>query len=93
MQISSEKKVKLITIMIICVAFVLMLILTIQFIKIGNLNAKKANLQNSYNTLEENIEKYSSEMKYYQDKEQYLKDYAHQYLDWSKPGETIYVSK
>ena len=90
MQLEGEKKIKLITILVVSIAFLLATIVFFQFLRLGNLTSKKRSLEKSYNELERSIETYSRELEYYQNTEQYLKDYAHQYLNWSNPNETIY---
>ena len=90
MQLNGERKVKLITILVVSIAFLLAIIVFFQFLRLGNLTSKKHSLEKSYSELEQSIETYSKELEYYQDREQYLKDYAHQYLNWSRDNEIIY---
>ena len=90
MHLEGEKKIKLITILVVSIAFLLATIVFFQFLRLGNLTSKRRSLEKSYNELEQSIETYSRELDYYNDTEQYLRDYAHQYLNWSRDNETIY---
>lgn len=89
----SERKVKIITVITIIIAFILACILIFQFARLATLNTRKRALEKSYQNLQESIETYSSELNYYKNREQYLQDYAHEILNWAKNGETIYKAK
>ncbi len=86
----TQKKAKLIVIIVTCFAFVLLVTLTFQFVKLGNMRKKEAELSKTLSQLEEVVADYNKQRNYYQDREQYLDEYAHEVLNMSKDDETIY---
>ena len=86
------KKTKLISIIVICIAFISMLVLVFQFLQLKELNKRREHLQQSLSNLEEVIADYSKQKSYYQDREKYLDEYAHEVLNMSKDDETWYVT-
>ena len=88
----NTKKIKIISVIIICLASVLLLTVIFQFLRLNNLKNKELELTNSLSSLEEVIADYSQKKDYYQDREKYLDEYAHEVLNMSKEDETWYVT-
>jgi len=85
-----EKKIKLIIIFIIVLAFILSAVLVFQFATLNNMKKKEKELNNTLISLEEVISEYNKEKSYYADREKYLDEYAHIVLNMTKDGETWY---
>ena len=85
------KKAKITSIIIVCIALILMLILIFQFLHLNSLQKKNEKLNNTLANLEEVISDYSKQKDYYEDREKYLDEYAHEVLNMSKDDETWYV--
>ena len=86
----THKKAKIIAIIIASFAFILLITIIFQFIKIGSLRKKQEELNTTLTQLEEVVADYSKQKNYYQDRETYLDEYAHELLNMSKNGEVIY---
>ena len=85
------KKAKITSILVVCIASVLLLILIFQFLHLNNLQKKNDRLNTTLSNLEEVIADYSKQKEYYKDREKYLDEYAHEVLNMSKDDETWYV--
>lgn len=88
----NEKKAKTIIVVTVALAFLLMLILVVQFIKINNLKSLEASLAQSQSHLQQQISEYSANIDNMISREKNLGEYAHKYLNWTKAGETWYTS-
>lgn len=88
----NEKKAKIIIIVTAVLAFLCLLVLVIQFIRINNLKGLEANLAFSQTNLQQQISDYSANIDNMKSREQNLGEYAHKYLNWTKAGETWYTS-
>ncbi|MGN0961180.1 MAG: hypothetical protein ACI4PF_03145 [Christensenellales bacterium] len=90
-----EKKIKAIkitTIITCIVMFACILVLTFQFIKIGNLKEKTNNLEAYRNELIQEINTYDTTNDYYNNnRTEYLEGYAREVLGWGLSGETWYT--
>jgi cell division protein FtsB len=74
--------------------FACILILTFQFIKIGNLKEKNKQLECYKSELINEIQTYNSTNDYYNNnRTEYLENYAREVLGWGLEGETWYTSK
>lgn len=89
----NERDARIIIIVTAVVAFLLLLTLVFQFIKINNLKTLESNLAHSQSQLQKEIDDYNSEINNILDREKNLGDYAHKYLNWTKNGETWYTSR
>ena len=85
------KKTKIIAIVICCLAFVCLVTVIFQFVKLGNLQAKENELNAKSEALNEVIAEYNKEKNYYADREKYLDEYAHEVLNMAKDGEIWYT--
>ncbi len=85
------KKTKIIAIVICCLAFVCLVTVIFQFVKLGNLKYRERELEAKSQALNEVIAEYNKEKNYYADREQYLDEYAHEVLNMSKEGEIWYT--
>ena len=88
--IDNAKKVKIISIITVCLAFILLIVLIFQFAKLNTLKKREAELTKTLSSLEEVISDYNKEKNYYEDREKYLDEYAHIVLNMTKDGETWY---
>ncbi len=86
------KKAKLISIIVICLAISLLLTLVIQFTTIHNLEKKNSDLNSTLTNLEEEIAQDSKQRSFYQDRENYLDEYARDVENMSKSGDIVYVT-
>lgn len=85
------KGIKITTIIACVVIFLCIIILTIQFVKIGNLKEKNSNLENYKAQLIESINNYDSTNDYYNNnRTEYLESYAREVLGWGLDGDTWY---
>lgn len=89
---SGNKKIVLITSSIVIAIFVLLLILIIQFIKIGTLRKQESALLSSYNSLTQQIQDHENQLPYLEDRENFLTQYAHEH-NWTKPDDQWYATK
>ena len=89
---SKIKKAKIISILVVSLAFFLLLTLVFQFLYLNNLEKKNQELSNTLSNLESVIADYSKQKDYYTDRENYLDEYAHEVLNMSKEGETWYAT-
>ncbi len=89
---NGAKKAKIISISVICLAFVLLIILICQFVHLASLERREDELNSTLSSLEEVISDYSKQKDYYADRETYLDEYAHEVLNMSKKGETWYTA-
>ena len=86
------KAIKLITIISSIIMFACIIILTFQFIKIGNLRQKSNNLESYKTELVEQINNYDTTNNYYNNnRTEYLENYAREVLGWGLDGDTWYT--
>ena len=85
MSVRKERTIKLISIAIVTVIFVLAVILTIQFVRIGNLQAKRNELQNQLSETQRQIMEYSS-LNDYVLSDEFLQEYARNHLGLGNSG-------
>jgi sortase (surface protein transpeptidase) len=91
---NSAKTVKIITSITIAIAFICIVILTCQFIKIANMKNTEKELQTQKEQLIEDIYNYNTTNSYYNNnRTEFLEDYAREHLVWGEPNETWYVKK
>ncbi len=88
--LNSSKKAKIISIIVVCLAFFLTITLIFQFVSLSNLEKRNSELNETLTSLEETIAEYSKQKDYYQDRETYLDEYAHEVMNMAKDGETWY---
>lgn len=85
------KGIKITTIIACVIVFVCIIVLTIQFIKIGNLKEKNRNLEAYKSELIESINNYDTTNDFYNNnRTEYLESYAREVLGWGQDGETWY---
>jgi len=89
---TSKKKLTIITSICVTIGSILLLVLIVQFIKIGNLNKTKSNLETTYNQIQEQIYEFSSQNDIL-NQESSLEDYAHSALNYGKDGEIWFTGK
>jgi len=87
-----KKKLTIITSICVTIGSILLLVLIVQFIKIGNLNKTKSNLETTYNQIQEQIYEFSSQNDIL-NQESSLEDYAHSALNYGKDGEIWFTGK
>ncbi len=86
------KIVKLTTIITMIIMFVCIIVLTCQFVKIGNYRKQTHNLETEKQTLIEEIYNFNTSNSYYDNnRSEYLEEYARENLTWGQPGETWYT--
>lgn len=86
------KIVKLTTIITMIIMFICIIVLTCQFVKIGNYRKQTHNLETEKQTLIEEIYNFNTSNSYYDNnRSEYLEEYARENLTWSQPGETWYT--
>ena len=86
------KIVKLTTIITMIIMFICIIVLTCQFVKIGNYRKQTHNLETEKQTLIEEIYNFNTSNSYYDNnRSEYLEKYARENLTWSQPGETWYT--
>ena len=86
------KTIKLITAITFIVMFICIIVLTLQFIKIGNLKERNENLIEYKQELTNEINNYNSVNSYYDSNySEYLENYAREVLGWGSKGETWYT--
>lgn len=86
------KIVKLTTIITMIIMFICIIVLTCQFVKIGNYRKQTHNLEAEKQTLIEEIYNFNTSNSYYDNnRSEYLEEYARENLTWSQPGETWYT--
>lgn len=91
---SVERKIKITSIVFTTVFVMLSVILIGEFIYIGNLNSTKSGLEGSLNSLQNDINSYSTQNTYLLDRETYLRDYAHETLsDQALADEIWFIGK
>lgn len=88
---AGNKKVVLLTSVIVTAIFVLLVVLVIQFVKIGNLRRKENDLTSSYNSLTGRIRDYENQLPDLEDRDNFLAQYAHEH-NWGKAGDKWYVT-
>ena len=88
----NTKKAKIISVIVVCLASILLITVIFQFLQLNSLKKRELELANSLSSLEEVIADYSQQKDYYQDREKYLDEYAHEVLNMSKKDETWYVT-
>lgn len=85
------KAIKITTIVACVVIFACIIILAIQFIKIGNLKEKNRNLETYRAELMADINDFDTANDYYNNnRTEYLESYAREVLGWGSNGETWY---
>lgn len=89
---AAKKKLTIITSTFVTIGFILFIILIVQFIKIGNLNNTKNNLESTYNQIQEQIYDYTNQNNIL-NQESTLEDYAHSALNYGKDGEIWFTGK
>ena len=88
------RTIKIITAISVVVMFICIIILTFQFIKIGNLRHKTNELTEYKAELVEQINNYNTTNQYYNNnRTEYLENYAREVLGWGQNGSTWYTSK
>lgn len=85
------KAIKITTIVACVIIFACIIVLTIQFIKIGNLKEKNRNLETYRAELMADINDFDTANDYYNNnRTEYLESYAREVLGWGANGETWY---
>lgn len=90
-----DKKTKIIkisTILTCIVMFISIIILTFQFVKIANLREKSRNLETYKSELIQDITTYDSANTYYNNRTEYLENYAREVLGWGQENDIWYTS-
>lgn len=91
---NSAKTVKIITCITIAIAFICIIILTCQFVKISNMKSTENSLKTQKDQLIQDIYNYNTTNTYYDNnRSEYLEDYAREHLVWGESGETWYVKQ
>jgi len=87
------KVIKTITIITCIIMFISIIVLTLQFIKIGNLRQKNNKLESYKTELVEQINNYDTTNSYYNNnRTEYLENYAREVLGWGQNNDTWYTN-
>ena len=89
---SNKKTTKIIVIISICLAILLTVILTCQFVKINNLKTTQNKLETTYSELQNKISEKANQNELLSN-DSALDDYAHSALNYSKDSELWFSEK
>lgn len=91
---------KIISVIVILVIVICFFVLMYEFIKIGNLKSKNAQLEKTSSALQQEYAELDSKTNYvgdpdnpYSNYQNYLEDYAREVLNWGKEGHTYFIEK
>jgi len=86
------KVIKIITILTCIILFMCTLILSFQFVKIANLREKSKDLENRKTEIISQINEYDATNKFYNNRTEYLENYAREVLGWDLNNDTWYTT-
>ena len=86
----SIKGVKLFSIIIVLILSISFIVLVFEFLKINNLKQRKHKLERTLTNLEEQIEDYNNVINKYENRDEYIEEYARDVLNLVNKDETWY---